>query len=237
MKLHCTLIETCHPAEWAGDDRAHLALRVEPGMKAKDVRDALDAAIDEGRVLGNNALARMLQSAEPPKGVSQDEFNRIVIAAHAAVRRDVRSNEKGSHSLFVGLAQGFEWCAYFVLSEENGEAHAAPPAKLRSVRAIHISTLEWTDRTYGHTYFASRIYADGRLIAAVPFQPGKGAHHEYVAKQYLIGLGYLPREDRVSGPLANACKEAGIALVIDVHAAKAGEVKAHGNDPDNAIKK
>jgi len=77
--------------------------------------------------------------------------------------------------------------------------------------SIYLETGEWVDKTYGNTYFASRVYVDGEQVAVLPFQYGYERMDEYTAHRELVNLGYLPKETETQA-LAYACRDNGIVF-------------------------
>ena len=64
------------------------------------------------------------------------------------------------------------------------------------VRSVFLETLSWHDKTYGNSYFASRIYVNGNLLAALPFQYGYERMDEQMALELLKKLGHVPEDAR-----------------------------------------
>jgi hypothetical protein len=54
--------------------------------------------------------------------------------------------------------------------------------KLRD--SLQIITKEWFDKVNGNSYFASRVYQNGKVIAYIPFQYGYGSQHEWVCREF-----------------------------------------------------
>lgn len=105
-------------------------------------------------------------------------------------------------------------------------ATATAPAILPAdTRALHLSVRRWRDKVNGNTYFAARIYADGVLIATLPFQYGYGSQSEWEALNAIAG----PAENRTRGNLALWCRDRGIRLVVEYADALQRDVKAFGN--------
>lgn len=63
-------------------------------------------------------------------------------------------------------------------------------------RSLFIEAREWTDKTYGNSYFSARIWVDGGQVAILPFQYGYGDQFLYEAQKKLLELGYLPQEGK-----------------------------------------
>jgi hypothetical protein len=91
-------------------------------------------------------------------------------------------------------------------------------------RAIHLSVRRWRDKVNGNTYFSARIYADGVLVATLPFQYGYGSQAEWCALESIAG----PAEDRTRGPLSVWCRDRGIELNVEYADALQRDVKRHG---------
>lgn len=59
-------------------------------------------------------------------------------------------------------------------------------------RSVFVEAREYTDKTYGNSYFSARIEVDGKVIGHLPFQYGYGTQFEHEAMKSLIASGYLP---------------------------------------------
>ena len=59
-------------------------------------------------------------------------------------------------------------------------------------RSIFVEAREYTDKTYGNSYFSARIEVDGKVVGHLPFQYGYGTQFEHEAMKSLIASGYLP---------------------------------------------
>lgn len=90
--------------------------------------------------------------------------------------------------------------------------------------SIYLETLEWVDKTYGNTYFASRIYADGELITVLPFQYGYGSHDKAEALKALEPLFEIPKDVTALWQL----KEYGVSVYDSKKTARLAETKNHG---------
>lgn len=66
-------------------------------------------------------------------------------------------------------------------------------------RSLFIEGREWTDKTYGNSYFSARIWVDGGQVAILTFQYGYGDQYLYEAQKKLLELGYLPQECKNQG--------------------------------------
>ena len=66
-------------------------------------------------------------------------------------------------------------------------------------RSLFIEAREWTDKTYGNSYFSARIWVDGGQVAILTFQYGYGDQYLYEAQKKLLELGYLPQEGKNQG--------------------------------------
>jgi len=71
--------------------------------------------------------------------------------------------------------------------------------KAKIERSLFIEAREWTDKTYGNSYFSARIWVDGGQVAILPFQYGYGDQFLYEAQKKLLELGYLPQEGKNQG--------------------------------------
>lgn len=49
------------------------------------------------------------------------------------------------------------------------------------VKSITILGRKWRDKVNGNTYHSARVFADGKLVAVVPFQYGYGRQFEWNA--------------------------------------------------------
>lgn len=81
-------------------------------------------------------------------------------------------------------------------------------------RSIFVEAWEYTDKTYGNSYFSARIEVDGKVIGHLPFQYGYGTQFEHEAIKSLIASGYLSK-DFASSTLWNLDK-----IGIDFYAVK-----------------
>lgn len=70
--------------------------------------------------------------------------------------------------------------------------------KAKVNRSIFIEAREWTDTTYGNSYFSARIWVDGEIVSVLPFQYGYGDHYKTMAHQELIELGYFTEDELIS---------------------------------------
>lgn len=60
--------------------------------------------------------------------------------------------------------------------------------------SILIHTKEWFDKTYGNSYFATRIYIDGELFLTLPFQYGYYSMGFHTAMEALLANGKVPND-------------------------------------------
>ena len=88
---------------------------------------------------------------------------------------------------------------------------------------IHVSIRRWRDRVNGNSYFSGRIFADGELLATMPYEYGYGSHPEWEAARVLRTVVDLP-----NASLEQACRDAGIKLTTDEAYATRREVTAYG---------
>jgi hypothetical protein len=99
--------------------------------------------------------------------------------------------------------------------------------------SIHLSTMRWRDRINGNSYFAARVYADGKEIARVPFQYGYGSHPGAVALSAVTEvLDCFPTGRTHFCHLSSACRAAGIEFTCDDYNGLKRDVKAHGSSCD-----
>lgn len=97
-------------------------------------------------------------------------------------------------------------------------------------KSVHLSIMRWRDRINGNSYFAARVYADGKEITRIPFQYGYRSHPDAVALKAVtehfdclsVGSCYL----------SSACREAGIEFTCDDYSGLKRAVKAHGSSCD-----
>lgn len=59
-------------------------------------------------------------------------------------------------------------------------------------RSVFIQGREWTDKTYGNTYFCAFVHVDGKIVAELPFQYGYGDQYIHEAQKTLQQMGYIP---------------------------------------------
>lgn len=89
---------------------------------------------------------------------------------------------------------------------------------------IHLSVRRWRDKTHGNSYFSARVYADGELIARLPFQYGYGSAPDATALADTYGsasgLAYL----------SSYCRELGIRYTEDDCNALKRDCVAHGKE-------
>lgn len=85
-KLNCCHVDTCLPDYWPGDQRAHISIPVYPGMKLKEIKEALRGELAQGAVMGSSRLAYLLSADWV---APQDEGDAIAATrrAHAAINR------------------------------------------------------------------------------------------------------------------------------------------------------
>lgn len=94
--------------------------------------------------------------------------------------------------------------------------------------SIHLSIMRWRDRINGNSYFAARVYADGKEIARIPIQYGFGSHPDTVAlKAVTEHLDCLPTDYYY---LSSACEAAGIGFTCDDYNGLKRDVKVHGSN-------
>jgi len=61
-------------------------------------------------------------------------------------------------------------------------------------RSLFIEAREWTDKTYGNSYFSARVWVDGQIVAVLPFQYGYEDHYKSVCMEKLFNLGYISED-------------------------------------------
>lgn len=87
--------------------------------------------------------------------------------------------------------------------------------------SVFVSTKRYFDRSGGNSYFASRIFVDGREVARQPFQYGYDSQDLHEARLSLISAEVLPAD--CSTYLPTALREAGIVFYqnpIDTYTTK-----------------
>ena len=79
------------------------------------------------------------------------------------------------------------------------------------MNSIYLATKRYWDKTGGNTYFASRVYIDGKQVARLPFQYGYGSADEAAAISALVEFGFIPESEstRQSRPLWYVARENG----------------------------
>ena len=81
-------------------------------------------------------------------------------------------------------------------------------------RSVFIEAREWTDTTYGNSYFSARIWVDGEIVSVLPFQYGYGDHYRHMAHQELIALGYFTDTELIS------IVQLGVDAGVDIYCSK-----------------
>lgn len=76
----------------------------------------------------------------------------------------------------------------------------------------------WFQRTYGNTYHAVEIVADGKSVARIGPCYGYGSQWEQTAAEWLDSAGLLPMRDAKGRmlPLWIVCRDAGVELTRNV---------------------
>ena len=62
-------------------------------------------------------------------------------------------------------------------------------------RSVFIEGREWLDKVNGNSYFSARIWVDGDIVAALPFQYGYGDMYSFESIRKLVELGYVSFDD------------------------------------------
>lgn len=107
------------------------------------------------------------------------------------------------------------------------------------VKTIDLSTIEWHDKRYGNTYFASRVTVNFGLKSErtfyVPFQYGYGSHSEYVAARVIAAeypsLGVVSDRTLMHTNIRFACSENGVIYRNTTKPGLKREVKSYGKAP------
>ena len=88
------------------------------------------------------------------------------------------------------------------------------------MKNIRIVGKRWRDKVNGNTYHSARVYVDGELICAVPWQYGYG--DQYVWSGWLalvdkLGLEVKRHENGSTEPAWQWCRDRGIAYDYEHH--------------------
>ena len=62
-------------------------------------------------------------------------------------------------------------------------------------RSVFIEGREWFDKANGNSYFSTRIWVDGDIVATLSFQYGYGEMYSFESFNQLVKLGYISVED------------------------------------------
>jgi len=89
-------------------------------------------------------------------------------------------------------------------------------------RSVFIEAREWTDTTYGNSYFSARIWVDGEIVSVLPFQYGYGDHYKQIAHQELIALGYFTEDELI--PIVQMGVKAGVDIYCSKTATRKSEM-------------
>jgi hypothetical protein len=89
-------------------------------------------------------------------------------------------------------------------------------------RSVFIEAREWTDTTYGNSYFSARIWVDGEIVSVLPFQYGYDNHYKTMAHQELIALGYFTEDELIS--IVQMGKNASVDIYCSKTATKKSEM-------------
>jgi len=65
---------------------------------------------------------------------------------------------------------------------------------MNNPNSILIEVREWNDKTFGNTYWSSRVWVDGEVLFALPFQYGYGDHSVYTSIKELVKRKVLKPE-------------------------------------------
>lgn len=79
-------------------------------------------------------------------------------------------------------------------------------------KKIEIQAKEWTDRTYGNSYFSSRITIDDKVVRVTEMDSGYGEAYLHNAMQWLRDEGHIPAKMR----FATEGKDFGIAMFYNI---------------------
>ncbi len=79
-------------------------------------------------------------------------------------------------------------------SHRDSEIDPAPATPIVLPTALHIEGRRWFQRTAGNTYHSVRIFANGALLASLPYQYGYGDQWIETALQWLHANGHIRRE-------------------------------------------
>jgi len=81
------------------------------------------------------------------------------------------------------------------------------------IKSIAVLGRKWRDKVNGNTYHSARCFADGKLVATVPFQYGYGDQYVWNANAALVQAGIIKGTARQS--LWSICNDAGTLLITD----------------------
>ncbi len=82
---------------------------------------------------------------------------------------------------------------------------------------ITILGRRWFERVNGNTYHSVKVYVDGVLVGAVPFQYGYGDQYMQSASSILVNnCEFIPKGLEDKFILWRWCKEKGVELISDV---------------------
>lgn len=66
-------------------------------------------------------------------------------------------------------------------------------------RSILVEVREWHDKTFGNTYWSSRVWVNGEVSFVLPFRYGYENHGVYESVKALVDVGILPIECNSKG--------------------------------------
>ena len=101
------------------------------------------------------------------------------------------------------------------------------------MKNIRIEAVEWRDKVNGNSYFSSRGYVDGELVAIAPFQYGYGDHYVYVtwkriAEKLELDVEYYPYGSMQ--PMWQYCHDRSITYSSHKSTGLKREVVAYGKE-------
>lgn len=100
------------------------------------------------------------------------------------------------------------------------------------MNSLFLDTYKWHDKTYGNSYFASRVSINGALAFALPFQYGYERMDEEILRQELVKRGLI-NDDGTS--LRNQIEAQGCDYYRSTQWTRQSEAKQHGQLMDFMI--
>lgn len=123
MKITCHHADTCLSDYWTGHHLPHVMVPAYRQTFAS-LRNAIISELSHGAVMGSSDDARLLSGDFVGPGEEEEKrADKLMRAARAAVRRDVRPAKKGARTVFADISES-DGCeetvyAFFVFSIEE----------------------------------------------------------------------------------------------------------------------